>query len=68
MKAQEGENNVNIAGQNLLPLDEIRISPLMSKVNGPHEQWAETHCRSASGEKSRFRSLTGRERKHLHQQ
>jgi hypothetical protein len=35
MKAQEGENNVNIAGQNLLPLDEIRISPLMSKVNGP---------------------------------
>jgi hypothetical protein len=53
MKAQEGENNVNIAGQNLLPLDEIRISPLMSKVNGPHEQWSETHCRSASGEKSR---------------
>jgi hypothetical protein len=42
MKAQEGENNVNTAGQNLLPLDEIRITPLMSKVNGPDEQWAET--------------------------
>ncbi len=58
MKAQEGGNNVNIAGQNLLPLDEMRISPLMSKVNGPHEQWAETHCRSATGEKSPLRSLT----------
>jgi len=42
MKAQEGENNVNIEGQNLLPLDEIRISPSMSKVNGLHEEWAET--------------------------
>jgi hypothetical protein len=28
------------------------ISPLASKVNGPHEEWAETRCRSASGEKS----------------
>ena len=50
MKAQEGENNINIAGQNLLPLDEIRISPLISKVNGLHDQWAEIQRRFASGE------------------
>ena len=37
---------------NAARLDEIMISPLVSKVNGPHEQWAETLCRSASGEKS----------------
>jgi hypothetical protein len=51
MKAQEGENNVNIARQNLLPLDAITISPLRPKVNGPHEQWAQIQRRFASGEK-----------------
>ena len=34
--------------------DKIMISPWMSKVNGPHEEWAERHCPSASGEKSRL--------------
>jgi hypothetical protein len=29
------------------------ISPLMLKVNGPHEEWAEARCRFASGEKYR---------------
>jgi len=38
MKAQEGENNVTSRGRTCSPLDKIRISPLMSKVNGPHEQ------------------------------
>ena len=40
MNAHEGENNVNFAGK-AAPLDTIMISPLMSKVNGPDEQWAE---------------------------
>jgi hypothetical protein len=54
---QEGENKVNISGAELLRTrrnDKIMISPWMSKVNGPHEEWAERHCPSASGEKSRL--------------
>jgi hypothetical protein len=36
-------NNINIGtGQNPFPLGEIRISPLMWKVNTLHEQWAAT--------------------------
>jgi hypothetical protein len=35
MNAEEGESNVNFAGQNCDPLDKIMISPLASKVNVP---------------------------------
>jgi hypothetical protein len=60
MKAQEGENKVNIAGQNLLPLDEIRMSRLISKVNGPHEQWVLKYSAALQVVKpSRLTSLTG---------
>jgi hypothetical protein len=33
-----------LRGRELLAPDEIMISPLMSKVNGLHEEWAETHA------------------------
>ena len=33
---KKGENNVNFAGKTAAPLDEIMISPLVSKVNPSH--------------------------------
>jgi hypothetical protein len=47
-----------MAGQNSSALDETMISSLIAKVNGPHEERAETGRRSASGEKSPYHSLT----------
>jgi len=35
---KKARTTVNIAGQNCSALDEIMISPLMLKVNGPHEE------------------------------
>ena len=43
INAQEGANNVTIAGQSCPAVGEIMISPLMLKVNGSHEEWAERH-------------------------
>jgi hypothetical protein len=54
--AYEGENKVHFAGKACSALDILMISPWMSKVNGPHDEWAEGQCSSTSGEKSRLRS------------
>jgi hypothetical protein len=52
---KKARTTVNIAGQNCSALDEIMVSPLMLKVNGPHEKWPKhatapqvaKHCGSA---------------------
>ena len=59
INAQEGRQQLQVCGANLLfRPTKTMISSLVSEVNGPHEEWAERHCRSARGVISRFHSLS----------